>query len=141
MLAQRVGVDEARFDRDAPLTSLGLDSMIAIETRSQIRADLAVDLPLTDLLQDESARGLGAVLTARLTADTANTADGEDQGPAGGRAAEGATGTTASGTAPVVAGGEPLTAARAEELLTSLHLLDDAEIQALEELLTREQEG
>ncbi|WP_078851113.1 type I polyketide synthase [Streptomyces sp. NRRL S-237] len=141
VLAQRVGVDEARFDRDAPLTSLGLDSMIAIETRSQIRADLAVDLPLTDLLQDESARGLGAVLTARLTADAADTADGEDQGPAGGRAAEGATGTTASGTAPVIAGGEPLTAARAEELLTSLHLLDDAEIQALEELLTREQEG
>ncbi|MFD6966948.1 type I polyketide synthase [Streptomyces sp. NPDC059949] len=144
VLAQRVGVDEARFDQDAPLTSLGLDSMIAIETRSQIRADLSVDLPLTDLLQGDSARGLVAVLAARLAENTAATADlayGEDHRPAGGLEGEGATDTPAARTAPFVAGGEPLSSARAEELLTSLHLLDDAEIQALEELLAGEQEG
>ncbi|MEU9373899.1 type I polyketide synthase [Streptomyces sp. NPDC048255] len=144
VLAQRVGVDEAGFDRDVPLTSLGLDSMIAIETRSQIRADLSVDLPLTDLLQDESARGLAAVLAARLTENsetTADTANGVDLGPAGGRAAEAATDAPGARTEPSVAGGEPLSSARAEELLTSLHLLDDAEIQALEKLLAAEQEG
>ncbi|MEV0256063.1 type I polyketide synthase [Streptomyces sp. NPDC050732] len=123
VLAQRVGAEAAGGDRAASLTALGVDSMLALEIRSDIRADLGVDLPLGLLLQDEPVHRLETALREGLDRETAD-------GPAAEQA-----------TAPREPG-ERLTPRAAGELLMSVHHLDDAGLEAVAALLdAQEQES
>ncbi|MEU0953273.1 type I polyketide synthase [Streptomyces niveus] len=118
-LTHRVGVDTAALDGAASLTALGVDSMIAIEIRGQVRADVGVDLPLSLLLEDEPVSRVEDALHAELARVR----------PAGSPAAADAH------TAPPADHAGRLTAEAAGELLATLHHLDSAGLAAVAALL------
>lgn len=120
VLAQRVGTDASTARTDASLTALGVDSMIAIEIRSQIRSELGVDLPLTLLLQDEPVRRVEEALHDGLHRVAGSAVE------AGGPPPEETGATTGDG---------PVSPEAAADLLASVHHLDDAELDALAALL------
>ena len=46
LVARTVGVEASDIDEHCPLNSLGIDSLMAVELRNQIRADVGVEIPL-----------------------------------------------------------------------------------------------
>jgi acyl transferase domain-containing protein/acyl carrier protein len=62
-------LDEAAFDEQEPLTSLGMDSMIAVEVRIRIEKALQVDVSILDLLQGATIAALTAQVLSSLTID------------------------------------------------------------------------
>ncbi|MFK0253890.1 type I polyketide synthase [Streptomyces sp. NPDC090445] len=124
MLAARLGISPEAIHPDVSLTALGLDSLLAVEVRGQIRRDLDVDLPLTGLLDADAFRNLADALLDRL-----------DHGAAGGtpQASPAAASPPPAGSGLPV--GRALSPSEAERLLSSLDTLGEAEIQALAELL------
>ena len=68
-LARAMGTSPARIDTQQSLLSLGLDSLIALEVRNRINADLGMNVPLTRLMQSESIRALAAYVAERLLED------------------------------------------------------------------------
>ncbi|MFJ6067460.1 SDR family NAD(P)-dependent oxidoreductase [Streptomyces tendae] len=133
VLAARLGVPAEAIGPDASLTELGLDSLIAVEVRGQIRRDLDVDLPLTGLLDTDGFHSLAAALVGRL-----DQGAGPRRAPAPPAPGEAAT-TGGPATAPPTGGDHPvagpLSPAEAERLLSSLDSLSEDEIRALEESL------
>ncbi|WP_405579623.1 type I polyketide synthase [Streptomyces sp. NBC_01092] len=121
VLAERVGTDSSRAGTDVSLTALGVDSMIAIEIRSQVRSELGVDLPLTLLLQDEPLRRVEDALQ-----DGLNRAMGTPTG---------ATDPRLAGIGVATRYDNTVTPDAAADLLASVHHLDDAELEALAALL------
>ncbi len=69
-LRERVGaalrIAAERLEADRPMTTLGLDSLMAVEMGNAAERDLGVRLPLRDLLDDLTLRELAAALAARL---------------------------------------------------------------------------
>ncbi|MFJ4620910.1 SDR family NAD(P)-dependent oxidoreductase [Streptomyces sp. NPDC088812] len=62
--------DASSLDPDAPLTSLGLDSLTAMRARSTVERDIGVPLPLPLLLRGASTNELAAALAERLATGT-----------------------------------------------------------------------
>jgi acyl transferase domain-containing protein/acyl carrier protein len=60
-----------RIDERAPLATLGLDSLMGLELRDRIAADLSVTVPMVTFVQAPSVRDLVDYLTAELAADEA----------------------------------------------------------------------
>jgi myxalamid-type polyketide synthase MxaB len=75
-----------QFDLHEPLKALGLDSLMAIELKNLVEANLAVDIPAVKLLEGPSIAELAAVLAPQLGADTTVVArpssNGQDGSPA-----------------------------------------------------------
>ena len=69
-LARAVGTSPARIDPQQSLLSLGLDSLIALEVRNRINADLGMNVPLAKLMQSESIRALAVYVTEGLLEGT-----------------------------------------------------------------------
>ncbi len=88
-VAKTLGTGAAQLDRSQPLKDMGLDSLMAIEVKNQIEADLAIEMPiesftedmntsgLTDTVCDLMADSLGGVVAAPGTGD----ADTPDETP------------------------------------------------------------
>ncbi|HEV2786541.1 MAG TPA: acyl carrier protein, partial [Solirubrobacteraceae bacterium] len=55
-----------RVDLDRPLPELGIDSLMAVELRTALRAELGVEVPIVDLLEQLSVRGLAAVVLEQV---------------------------------------------------------------------------
>jgi acyl carrier protein len=55
-----------KFDLDAPLSSLGLDSIGLIETAAHIEDTLGIDFPDDQLARVESVKDFAALISARL---------------------------------------------------------------------------
>jgi NADPH:quinone reductase-like Zn-dependent oxidoreductase/acyl carrier protein len=68
-LARAMGTSPTRIDTQQSLLSLGLDSLIAMEVRNRINADLGINVPLTKLIQSENINALAAYIAERLLAD------------------------------------------------------------------------
>ncbi len=51
-------LDPDRVDPERPLDAMGLDSLMAIELKGRVEADLGTELPLTSLLDGPTIRGL-----------------------------------------------------------------------------------
>ena len=56
----------ARIDTQQSLLNLGIDSLIAVEVRNRINADLGVNVPLAKFMQSESINTLAAFVAERL---------------------------------------------------------------------------
>lgn len=63
-----LGLEPGRVAREAPLNTLGLDSIMAIELKNAVETRLNVELPIATLLQGPTIGELAADLLARLVA-------------------------------------------------------------------------
>ncbi len=62
--AEVLRIASDRFDVNAPLTALGLDSLVAIQVRNRLLRDTGVQVPLVELLRGASVAALADQLTA-----------------------------------------------------------------------------
>jgi acyl carrier protein len=74
-VARVLGFNASALDPDMPLSSLGFDSLMAVQLRNKVQTDLAVEVPIAEYLTGPTVAELAAVIAARLG------------GPAGGPAA------------------------------------------------------
>ena len=65
-IARVLGTSPGKLDVDRPLKTLGLDSLMAMELRAGIEAQLGIAPPLTALLEGPSVRRLAELTLARL---------------------------------------------------------------------------
>jgi acyl transferase domain-containing protein/NADPH:quinone reductase-like Zn-dependent oxidoreductase/acyl carrier protein len=73
-LARAIGTSPVRIDPQQSLRNLGLDSLIALEVRNRISADLGINVPLPKLMQSESISALAAYVAERLAEATGREA-------------------------------------------------------------------
>ncbi|HEY0733438.1 MAG TPA: HAD-IIIC family phosphatase [Herpetosiphonaceae bacterium] len=71
LLASTLGVDCGSLDAEQPLSSLGLDSLVAVELRQQLATDLDVELSPATLLGEITIAQLADQLCAQLADETA----------------------------------------------------------------------
>jgi acyl transferase domain-containing protein/ubiquinone/menaquinone biosynthesis C-methylase UbiE/acyl carrier protein len=69
-LARAIGISPNRIDLQQSLLSLGVDSLIALEMRNRLNADLDLNIPLAKLMQSESIEAFAAYIADRLQAGT-----------------------------------------------------------------------
>ncbi len=58
-VARTLGMGAAQLNQAQPLKDVGLDSLMAIEVKNQIEADLEIELPIESFTEDMNATGLG----------------------------------------------------------------------------------
>jgi NADPH:quinone reductase-like Zn-dependent oxidoreductase/acyl carrier protein len=129
-LASKLGLTPSRLDIHLPISQLGVDSLVAVELRTQIERDLGLVVPVVQLLDGQSVSGLADWLGGRLS--SADPAELNPMLSADPRAAQpnGAPGPPAALAATDVAG------SRWMDLLAQLpEVPDDAVDELLGELL------
>ncbi|MCP4847493.1 MAG: amino acid adenylation domain-containing protein [Verrucomicrobiaceae bacterium] len=79
------GTDVAKIDRDTPLTSIGLDSLMAIELMNRMESSLGINLPMGAVLNGPNIRELAASLLDQVVAsdDDSATGSGSSSGAGG----------------------------------------------------------
>ena len=65
--ASKLGLTPSRLDIQLPLNQLGVDSLMAVELRTQIERDLGIVVPVVQLLDGPSVSGLADWLGDRLS--------------------------------------------------------------------------
>jgi NADPH:quinone reductase-like Zn-dependent oxidoreductase len=73
-LAHVLGINAAAFDVDMPLSDFGMDSLMAVQLRNRVEADLPLKVSLEKLLGGQSAIELAAILDGQLR-DSSVSAD------------------------------------------------------------------
>ena len=74
LVSRVLGLSTDRLDPHAGLTSLGLDSLMAVEIRNRVEADAGIALPLVRLLQGPSTLELAAGILETWTASSGGSA-------------------------------------------------------------------
>jgi phthiocerol/phenolphthiocerol synthesis type-I polyketide synthase C len=74
-VAGKLGLAPSRLDLQLPLNRLGVDSLIAVELRTQIERDLGIVVPVVQLLDSPSVAGLADWLGDRCSKARAAEAD------------------------------------------------------------------
>ncbi|MCH7883941.1 MAG: SDR family NAD(P)-dependent oxidoreductase [Planctomycetes bacterium] len=115
-LARVLGTTAGRLDVNQSLMSLGVDSLMAVEIRNRIRAELGVDVPPAKFMEGISVRGMASFVLARL-------AELDERG-AGGPSKI----VTAELPASAVTLGKPETAPSEREVLETVSELSDKEV-------------
>lgn len=77
MAARVLQLDPAAFGEEDSMTSLGMDSMMAIEVKHRIEAALKVDISVLELLQGATIGGLAARILSGLQIDEAGSGSEE----------------------------------------------------------------
>ena len=72
-VARALGSDSAGLDVHEPLQNLGLDSLMALEVKDSLSAQLGISLPLVSFLEGRSVRTLGTEILGLLGADPAGS--------------------------------------------------------------------
>ena len=70
-------------DMDTSLLNMGIDSLLALEFKSRLKQELAVDIPIPKLLEGPSIRALGTVLAQQFDAQYFERYDQGEMGAAG----------------------------------------------------------
>jgi len=68
-VARVLGLSSSQLDVQQPLTNLGLDSLMAVELKNRISADLGVNVPMVKFLQGFSVAQAAMQLLDQLTAE------------------------------------------------------------------------
>ena len=71
-MARVLGLSASRLDVQQPLSNLGLDSLMAVELKNRIAADLGVNVPMVKFLQGLSVAQAATQLLDQLTAEADN---------------------------------------------------------------------
>jgi len=71
-VARVLGLSPSQLDIQQPLTNLGLDSLMAVELKNRISADLGVNVPMVKFLQGFSVAQAATQLLEQLTAEADN---------------------------------------------------------------------
>jgi NAD(P)-dependent dehydrogenase (short-subunit alcohol dehydrogenase family) len=74
-VARVLGLSPSQLDIQQPLTNLGLDSLMAVELKNRIAADLGVNVPMVKFLQGFSVAQAATLLLDQLTAEADNPPD------------------------------------------------------------------
>jgi acyl carrier protein len=110
-VARVLGTSPGQVDAERPLTTVGLDSLMAFELKNRLEGELRVEVSPMKLMEGVSAAGLAALLNGQLPA-------GAGAAPAAAPAAPPASTNGHAGPA-------------REEILAELNQLSDAEVDAL----------
>ena len=73
-LVKITGVSVSNLDVQEPLRNIGFDSLMVVELKNQISADLRINLPVQELIAGASVVQLADKLNQKLTADTLESA-------------------------------------------------------------------
>ena len=65
-VARVLGLSVSKLDANQPLSTLGIDSLMAVELKNRIESDLQVAVPLIKVIQDPSVAELAALLLSQL---------------------------------------------------------------------------
>jgi myxalamid-type polyketide synthase MxaB len=71
-VARVLGLAPSQLDIQQPLTNLGLDSLMAVELKNRISADLGINVPMVKFLQGFSVAQAATQLFEQLTAKADN---------------------------------------------------------------------
>ncbi len=74
-VARVLGLSPSQLDIQQPLTNLGLDSLMAVELKNRISADLGVNVPMVKFLQGFSVAQAATQLLDQLTAEADNPSE------------------------------------------------------------------
>jgi acyl carrier protein len=66
MLRSALALERAHFDADAPLSYLGVDSLMAVDLRREIATAFRVNLPVLELVRGPSIAELAAAIERLL---------------------------------------------------------------------------
>jgi amino acid adenylation domain-containing protein len=66
LLARVLGIEPAHIDPQRPISTLGIDSLLAVELQHQIEIDLAAVVPMVHFLQDTTIGQLAGLLREQL---------------------------------------------------------------------------
>ncbi|MGB9307313.1 MAG: SDR family NAD(P)-dependent oxidoreductase, partial [Mycobacterium sp.] len=80
LAAGKLGLTPSTLDIEAPLNSLGVDSLITVELRMQVERDLGVVVPVTRLLEGPSVASLAEWLRDHLPVAAAGTSATQPDG-------------------------------------------------------------
>ena len=67
-IAEVLGLDSSQLDVDQPLNTVGLDSLMAIELRNQVKTDLGVDVPMVAFIEGPSVSRMATLVSEQLAA-------------------------------------------------------------------------
>ena len=124
LAAGKLGLAPSNLDIQAPLNSLGVDSLITLELRMQVERDLGVVVPVTRLLEGPSVASLAEWLRDHLPSVAAGTSATQADGSAPQKTAPRKTAPQQTDAAP----------SRGIDLLTRVPELSD---DAVEEMLQK----
>ncbi|WP_424097237.1 SDR family NAD(P)-dependent oxidoreductase [Moorena producens] len=66
-IATVLGMGDMTIDLKQPLTTMGLDSLMALELRNRVKSKLGVDIPIVELVEGISIADLGTKINQQLT--------------------------------------------------------------------------
>ena len=81
--ARVLRLSAAALDVEQPLNNVGIDSLMAIELKNRIEADLGVTVPMVKFLEGPSVRALAQFVAEQLVPVRPGPADGLDAAAAG----------------------------------------------------------
>jgi aryl carrier-like protein len=70
-VARVLGASASKLDVDRPLNELGLDSLMGVELRNRVETDLALSLPMRELMQSPTINSLLRAVLSQLTTPAA----------------------------------------------------------------------
>jgi acyl carrier protein len=117
LLARAMGTSPARIDSQTSLRNLGLDSLIAVEVRNRINAELGMNVPLAKFMQGDSSIGALAAYAVGRLAESNRGDHAKSPGQSSG-----------NGMMHAAEPSPPLSGADAAELLERIDELSEAEI-------------
>jgi phthiocerol/phenolphthiocerol synthesis type-I polyketide synthase D len=80
-VARVLGLSPSQLDIQQPLTNLGLDSLMAVELKNRISADLGVNVPMVKFLQGFSVAQAATLLLDLMTAEAAGESESQPMAP------------------------------------------------------------
>jgi acyl carrier protein len=66
-VARVLGASASKLDADRPLNEFGLDSLMGVELKNRVESDLALSLPMRELMQSPTLNSLSRAILDQLT--------------------------------------------------------------------------
>jgi len=66
-VARVLGTAATKLDVDRPLSDLGLDSLMSVELKNRVEGDVALSLPMSELMQSPTINSLSTAVLNQLT--------------------------------------------------------------------------